>query len=141
MSSVTLHQLETWNLDQKFLDQLTRRTDDHPESRLDRVLDNICIAIDDSGDFLNFIPDSPFPARSLVQALGQLIKVGAVHLCIDLCHAHTESKASCRLYLRLKQMYRRSRRKLYIGSARLPRNLSMTMAVVLLRRPGIILEQ
>ena len=139
--SSTLHQWETWNLDRKFLEHLTRWTDDHPESRLDRVLDNICIAIDDSKEFLNLIPDSPFPARSLVQALGQLIKVGAVHLCIDHCRAHTESKASCRLYLRLKQMYRRSRRKLYIGSTRLPWRLSMTMAVVLLCRPGTILDK
>ena len=88
--SPTLRQWETWNLDRKFLDHLTRWTDDHPESRLDRVLDNICIAIDDSKDFLNLIPDSPFPARSLVQALCQLIKVGAVRLCIDLRHGHTE---------------------------------------------------
>ena len=86
--SLTLRQWETWNLDQKFLDHLTCWTDNHPESRLDRVLDNICTAIDDSKDFLNLIPDSPFPARSLVQALGQLIKVGTVRLCIDLRHGH-----------------------------------------------------
>jgi hypothetical protein len=65
--SSTLRPWETWNLDQKFLDDITRWTDNHPDSRLDdRVLDNICTAIDAGKDFLDLIPDSPFPARSFV---------------------------------------------------------------------------
>jgi hypothetical protein len=49
--SSTLRPWETWKLDPKFLDDLTHWTEDHPQ-RLDRVLDNICIAIDDGRDFL-----------------------------------------------------------------------------------------
>jgi hypothetical protein len=90
--SSTLCPWDTWDLDRKFLGDITCWTDNHPENRLDRVLDSICTAIDAGKDFLDLIPDNPFPARSLVQGLGQLIKIGTVRLHIDLCHRHAKSR-------------------------------------------------
>ena len=57
---------------------MSRWTIDHPETALDRVLDNICAGIDNGKDLVELIPDSPFPARSLVKALGYLMKLGTV---------------------------------------------------------------
>jgi hypothetical protein len=85
----TLRPWDTWDLDRKFLNEITRWTD-NPDNRLDRVLDNICTAIDAGKDFLDLIPDSPFPAGTLVRGLGQLIKVGAVRFYIDLCQGHAK---------------------------------------------------
>ncbi|KIM79834.1 hypothetical protein PILCRDRAFT_10013 [Piloderma croceum F 1598] len=51
-------------------------TIDHPETTLDRVLDDICIGINNGQDLLELIPDSPFPACSLLKALGYLVKLG-----------------------------------------------------------------
>ncbi|KIM76096.1 hypothetical protein PILCRDRAFT_13006 [Piloderma croceum F 1598] len=56
---------------------MSRWTIDHPATTLDRVLDNICAGIDNRKDLLELIPDSPFPARSLVTGLGYLVKLGA----------------------------------------------------------------
>jgi hypothetical protein len=88
--SSTLRPWDTWDLDRKFLDDITRWTDNHPESRLDRVLDNICTAIDAGKDFIDLIPDSPFPAGTLIRTLGQLIKVSTVRLYIDLRQGHAK---------------------------------------------------
>jgi hypothetical protein len=68
----------TWNLDAEFFRSLSHWTIDHPESSIDRILDGICTAVDNTKYLLGLIPDSPFPAHSLVQALGQLIKIGMV---------------------------------------------------------------
>jgi len=53
-------------------------TVDHPETTLDRVLDNIQVGIDNGKDIVDLIPDSPFPARSLVKGLAYLVKLGIV---------------------------------------------------------------
>jgi hypothetical protein len=70
---------DSWELDPKFIKAMSCWTIDHPETTLDRVLDNICAGIDNGKDLLDLIPDSPFPARSLLTALGYLIKLGAVY--------------------------------------------------------------
>ena len=70
---------DSWELDPEFFKAMSRWTIDHPETTLDRVLDDICAGIDNGKDLLKLIPDSPFPARSLVTGLGYLIKLGAVH--------------------------------------------------------------
>jgi hypothetical protein len=72
-------QWESWELDPEFFKAMSRWTIDHPETTLDRVLDNIYAGIDNGKDLLELIPDSPFPARSLVTGLGYLVKLGAVH--------------------------------------------------------------
>jgi hypothetical protein len=48
---------------------------DHPDKKLNTVLKSICTALDAGKDLMGFIPDSPFPARSLMQGLGGLIKL------------------------------------------------------------------
>ena len=72
-------QWDSWELDSEFFKAMSRWTLDHPETTLDRVLDSICAGIDNGKDVLDLIPDSPFPARSLLTALGYLIKLGAVY--------------------------------------------------------------
>ncbi|RDB17108.1 Vegetative incompatibility protein HET-E-1 [Hypsizygus marmoreus] len=67
---------EDWELDPEFFTALTHWTLLHPESALDRVLGKVSVAIEHGRDFMEFIPDSPFPARSLVNALAHLIKLG-----------------------------------------------------------------
>jgi hypothetical protein len=70
---------ESWELDPEFFKAMSRWTIKHPETTLDRVLDDICVGIDKGKDLVELIPDAPFPARSLVKALGYLIKLGAVY--------------------------------------------------------------
>ncbi|KZP07800.1 hypothetical protein FIBSPDRAFT_803637 [Athelia psychrophila] len=48
----------------------------HPESSLKSVMDNICSVIESGADVMGFIPDSPFPARTLVTALVSLLRLG-----------------------------------------------------------------
>jgi hypothetical protein len=69
---------DDWDLSPKFFAALSRWTHDHPETSLDRLLKDICVGIENSGEFMSFIPDSPFPARGLIQALASLVKLGAV---------------------------------------------------------------
>jgi hypothetical protein len=69
---------DDWKLDEEFLGALIRWTVAHPGSTIENVLNQICTAIDDSKDLVDLIPDSPFPARSLIKGLGQLIKLGTV---------------------------------------------------------------
>ncbi|KZP06241.1 hypothetical protein FIBSPDRAFT_324912 [Athelia psychrophila] len=54
---------------------MSQWTKKHPESSLKSVMDKICSAIE-SSDVIAFIPDSPFPARTLVAALVSLLKLG-----------------------------------------------------------------
>lgn len=69
---------DSWELNPKFFNAMSHWTVSHPETTLDRVLDNICDGIDNGKDLVDLIPDSPFPARSLVKALGYLVKFGTV---------------------------------------------------------------
>ncbi|KZP31458.1 hypothetical protein FIBSPDRAFT_1037451 [Athelia psychrophila] len=66
----------SWDLDPKFFQAMSQWTMDNPESSLDRVLDNVCTALEKSDSVMQFIPDSPFPARSLVTALVYLLRLG-----------------------------------------------------------------
>ena len=69
---------DSWELDPDFFRALTQWTINHPDTTLDGVLKNVCDAIDRGKDLLEVIPDAPFPARSLVKALGCLVKLGTV---------------------------------------------------------------
>ncbi|KZP10166.1 hypothetical protein FIBSPDRAFT_1051471 [Athelia psychrophila] len=66
----------SWKLDPDFFQAMSRWTMEHPESSLDKVMDNICSAIESSDSVMQLIPDSPFPARSLVTALVYLLRLG-----------------------------------------------------------------
>lgn len=69
---------EKWTLDAAFFDALAKWDKEHGESKIDRVIVKVCNAIDASDNYLKFIPDNPFPARGIVDALSQLIKLFAV---------------------------------------------------------------
>ncbi|KZP08539.1 hypothetical protein FIBSPDRAFT_261721 [Athelia psychrophila] len=66
----------SWELDPDFFQAMSRWTMEHPESSLDNVMDKICSAIESSDSVMQLIPDSPFPARSLVTALVYLLRLG-----------------------------------------------------------------
>jgi hypothetical protein len=70
---------DAWALDKPFLIALDEWIKDNPDEKLDTVFESICTALDSGKDLMGFIPDSPFPARSLVQGLGGLVKLG--HVC------------------------------------------------------------
>ncbi|KAG6898526.1 hypothetical protein C0993_006215, partial [Termitomyces sp. T159_Od127] len=59
---------EKWELDAEFFSALSKWTMDHPESTLDRVLERVDPAIEDGKDYMELIPDTPFPARGLIKA-------------------------------------------------------------------------
>ncbi|KAG5352466.1 hypothetical protein C0989_002176 [Termitomyces sp. Mn162] len=67
---------EQWNLDARFLEELSRWEDNHPQSRVDKVLDKLCSAIERGKEFFGLIPDGRFPARGLVMALANLVLLG-----------------------------------------------------------------
>lgn len=70
----------SWSLDEEFFSSLCRWTLDHPGSSLAGVLDKISAGIDTTKDLRGLIPDAPFPARSLVEALLSLLKLGIVRI-------------------------------------------------------------
>ncbi|KZP08995.1 hypothetical protein FIBSPDRAFT_938710 [Athelia psychrophila] len=67
----------SWEFDPDFFKAMSRWNRKHPESSLKSVMDKICTVIgESSADVMEFIPDSPFPARALVKALVPLLKLG-----------------------------------------------------------------
>jgi hypothetical protein len=68
----------SWSLDEQFFDSLCRWTKDNSGNSLTSILDKISAGIDDNRDLRAVIPDSPFPARSLIEALLHLLKLGIV---------------------------------------------------------------
>ena len=67
-----------WKLDKAFFQALSHYTADHPEAALPRVLDNITQGLEANKDLFLLIPNAPFPARDLIQALAHLVKLGVV---------------------------------------------------------------
>ncbi|KAG6858945.1 hypothetical protein C0995_012707, partial [Termitomyces sp. Mi166 len=53
---------------------LDRWAAQHPETSLDKVLKQICDAIEQGKEFFEMIPDGAFPARGLVKGLAHLIQ-------------------------------------------------------------------
>ncbi|KZP06629.1 hypothetical protein FIBSPDRAFT_939933 [Athelia psychrophila] len=66
----------SWELDPDFFKAMSQWTKKHPESSLKSVMGKIISVIDGSTDVMDFIPDSPFPARTLVKSLVSLLKLG-----------------------------------------------------------------
>jgi hypothetical protein len=71
---------ENWKLDEKFFQDLGSWNEQHPDSTLLKVMDTVNNAVTQGKDFIDFIPDSPFPARSLVKGFGYLLSLGVVSL-------------------------------------------------------------
>ena len=67
-----------WKLDKAFFQSLSQYTADHPESTLPRVLDKVTQGLEANKDLFLLIPNTPFPARDLIQALAHLLKLGVV---------------------------------------------------------------
>jgi len=53
---------------------------DHPESTFAKVIEKIDNVIKTGKPFLEAIPDSPFPARSIVLCLAHLLQLGTVRI-------------------------------------------------------------
>jgi hypothetical protein len=70
----------SWSLDEEFLCSMCRWTVDHPDSSLTRVFDKVIDGVLAAKDLTSFIPDGPFPAKTLVEALFSLLKLGTVSL-------------------------------------------------------------
>ncbi|KZP32088.1 hypothetical protein FIBSPDRAFT_1037178 [Athelia psychrophila] len=68
--------MPSWKLDPAFFMAMSRWTEKHPGSSLKSVMDKICSVIESSADVMEFIPDSPFPARTLITALVSLLRLG-----------------------------------------------------------------
>ncbi|KAG6825167.1 hypothetical protein H0H92_004516, partial [Tricholoma furcatifolium] len=66
-----------WKLDHEFLMALSAWDMENPQNALTKVLGNINNAIEKAQPFLNLIPDSPFPAQSLVKGLAQILQLSA----------------------------------------------------------------
>ncbi|KAJ6597501.1 WD40-repeat-containing domain protein [Mycena vulgaris] len=68
----------SWSLDYQFLSDLNGWTATNPANNtLRTVLQSISEAIEASKPFLALIPNTPFPAQTLVTALGMLLQFGA----------------------------------------------------------------
>jgi hypothetical protein len=68
----------SWSLDEEFLGSMCRWTVDHPESSLTKIFDKVIDGVLAAQDLTSFIPDGPFPAKTLVEALFSLLKLGTV---------------------------------------------------------------
>ncbi|KAG6860524.1 hypothetical protein C0995_010199 [Termitomyces sp. Mi166 len=66
-----------WELNVEFFTALSQWTLDHPDSTLDHVLRRVSDAIDRGKDYLDLIPNTPFPAQSLIKSVAQLIQLSA----------------------------------------------------------------
>jgi hypothetical protein len=69
---------ENWKLDRKFFKDLESWKAQHPDSTLFKVMEKVNDAVTQGQNFIDFIPDAPFPARSLVKGLGYLLSLGVV---------------------------------------------------------------
>ncbi|KAG6875288.1 hypothetical protein C0992_004430 [Termitomyces sp. T32_za158] len=67
---------EEWKLDAKFLADLDRWAAENPETSFNRLLQQICTAMDPIKEFFEIIPDGSFPARGLVKSLAHVVSLG-----------------------------------------------------------------
>jgi hypothetical protein len=68
----------SWSLDEQFFVSLCRWKLQNDNHTLTQVLDEIRTGIETVEDVTGLIPDSPFPARSMVEALLALMQLGIV---------------------------------------------------------------
>jgi len=71
---------ENWELDHKFFTQMEEWERDHPESTFAKVIEKVDNVIKTGKPFLEVIPDSPFPARSIILGLAHLLQLGTVRI-------------------------------------------------------------
>jgi hypothetical protein len=109
---------DPWELNPEFFAAMSRWTIDHPESTLDKILDRLCTAVENGQPLLELIPDSPFPARSLIRGIAHLLQLGRV--CdLDWCLSCSfELRAPPRPYPKRTMKFTNLRGGLSTGSAR-----------------------
>jgi hypothetical protein len=100
---------DPWELNPEFFAAMSRWTIDHPESTLDRILDRLCTAIENGQPLLELIPDSPFPARSLIKGIAHLLQLGRVHDLNSCCPCASGLRNFIRLYPRRTTKFTNSR--------------------------------
>jgi len=69
---------ENWKLDEEFFKGLADWDNKHPNSPFLRVVERIKDAAITCKPLQELVPDSPFPARSLVQAFSYFLQLGVV---------------------------------------------------------------
>ncbi|KAG6827306.1 hypothetical protein H0H92_012378 [Tricholoma furcatifolium] len=74
---VASSQTGDWELDARFLHELSTWNRNNPENTLTHVLKKVDSAIKSSESFIDLIPDSPFPAQTLVKSLAKILQLGA----------------------------------------------------------------
>ena len=104
-----------WDLGPAFFGALSRWTLDNPKSNSDHVLQQIFDGVDNCTALLDIIPDSPFPVRTLVRVLANLVKAGIVCHLSGFIYSTAQPCCICRLYPKRKQRSRRLLWKLYTG--------------------------
>ncbi|KAG6896252.1 hypothetical protein C0992_009460 [Termitomyces sp. T32_za158] len=67
-----------WKLDATFLADLYDWDAKNPETALQRIFQGASLAIDQSKELVDVLPDTLFPAKGLVVSVLQLVKLGAV---------------------------------------------------------------
>ncbi|KAG6907878.1 hypothetical protein DXG01_007042 [Tephrocybe rancida] len=73
--------LDKWELDEAFFSALSKWTLDHPERRIEYVLEVASDAIEQGRDIVEVIPDVLFPVRGFIKAVACLFQLG-VKICI-----------------------------------------------------------
>jgi hypothetical protein len=73
---------DSWSLDGEFFYSLCSWSLDNRGGLLTEILDKISDGLDGTRDIRAFIPDAPFPAKSLIEALVCLLRLGIVSSCI-----------------------------------------------------------
>ncbi|KII95146.1 hypothetical protein PLICRDRAFT_169825 [Plicaturopsis crispa FD-325 SS-3] len=65
-----------WKLDSTFVQSLSAYESGHPETTFDKVIGAILTAADYGKSFESYIPNSPFPAQTVVTAIISILTVG-----------------------------------------------------------------
>jgi hypothetical protein len=111
---------ENWELDDRFFTQMEAWERDHPESTFAKVIEKVDNVIKTGKPFLEVIPDSPFPARTIVHCLAHLLQLGTVCIIHILFVFQTLTTVYRKSHLQ-KKKYTNSRCKCRLGSILLGR--------------------
>ena len=76
--------MDPWDFDAKFFEELSNWNEKNPQNTFERIFEKINTGVETVEPLFELIPDSPFPARSLVKGLAHLLTLGSV--CSGLPH-------------------------------------------------------
>ena len=112
---------ENWVLDEKFFRQMEAWETENPESTFAKVIEKVNRAVTMCQPSLVHIPDSPFPARSLIQGLAYLLQLGTVRAVLILVIDCIIYKSVCRQSQLQRKTYTILQCRSHLGSLRLRR--------------------